>query len=268
MELEKLLQSWLKAVRDHDFTGADGLYTQIVSRAPLYQGIHYPMGVWYKELGFNDKAFAAFQRALRSDPQIRADTYYYLGNVTRNQNKFNDAAAFYQKALEVDPDFFEAHYNLGKVYEMLGKNDKALKHFQKALQLNPDDADTYVNLGVGFSNAGLKEKALEMYERALALDPQSYLVYSNMGVEYAELGDFRKAISFHKKALELNSFYGDAWYNLGCTFALAGDYSNALSSLEKAFKLDEENIKYAENDPELGELRQTRDYRRLLKTDG
>ncbi|MFZ5942715.1 MAG: tetratricopeptide repeat protein [Bacillota bacterium] len=265
MKQKEIYQSWLKAVKTHDFEETERLYAEILREFPDLSGVHYPMGVWYKEKNLNQKAYDALIRALKTDPDIMADTYYYLGNVLRNMGDYKEAVFYYTKSLEKDPEFFEAQYNLGKVYSMMGENNRALEEYKKALKLNKQDLDTYVNIGVEFSNLGLHQEALEMYQLALAIDPHSSLVYSNIGVEYALLGQYEQAINYHKNAIKLNSFYGDAWYNLGCSYALNNNQVDAIKALEKAFKIDKENIFYAKNDPELESIRSTPEFKKLIE---
>lgn len=265
LKSEILYSAWLEAVNNHDFQVAEELYEKLIKLNPNTPGINFPMGVWYKEKGLWDKAKAAFMRALDTDPEIYADTYYYLGNVVREQKDYSLAATYYQKSLKVNPEFFEVRYNLGKIYALQGQSKKALLHFRKAQELNPLDLDTNINIGVELSNQGYREEALEAYRKALEIDPYSYLVHSNIGVEYTLLKDFKNAIDYHKKALALNFFYADGWYNLACTYARANDLENSCKALERSIRLDAENIEYAKKDPELENIRNTLHFQDLVK---
>ncbi|KJS84376.1 MAG: hypothetical protein JM58_11060 [Peptococcaceae bacterium BICA1-8] len=263
--VSKLYQDWLNAVDKHDFKKAKRLYMKLLDEAPLTEGINFPMGVWYKEKGLFEEAEAAFKRALCTDPEIIADCYHCLGNVSREQGDYGQAIAFYRESLKIEPNFFEAQYNLGKIYAILGQTKAALQEFTKALKLSPEDVETLINIGVELSNQGRRKEALASYEKALGLDPESYLVYSNVGVEFTALGEYDKAILYHKKALALNSFYADGWYNLACTYSRANDFKNSLKALERSVRLDASNIEYAIDDPELDNIRETAGYRNIIE---
>lgn len=61
-----------------------------------------------------DKAIQAYQRAL----QINAETpnaHYHLGLIYKERGEFTRAAAFFQRALEVDPSDRDARYWLDKL---------------------------------------------------------------------------------------------------------------------------------------------------------
>jgi len=49
-----------------------------------------------------------------------------------------DAVEQFQKAIEINPGYFQAHYNLGLAYQGLRKFDFARREFQAALELQPD----------------------------------------------------------------------------------------------------------------------------------
>ena len=51
------------------------------------------------------------------------------------RGQVDEAIAHYRKALEINPDYVEAHYNLGNALAGRGQVDEAIAHFQKALDL-------------------------------------------------------------------------------------------------------------------------------------
>ena len=58
----------------------------------------------------------------------------------------DEAIAHFQKALQINPDYADAHNNLGSALLRKGKVDEAITHYQKALQINPDFAEAQKNL--------------------------------------------------------------------------------------------------------------------------
>ena len=49
-----------------------------------------------------------------------------LESALQKQGKLNEAAASYEQALRLKPDFAEAHHNLGDVLRLQGKLDEAV----------------------------------------------------------------------------------------------------------------------------------------------
>ena len=56
------------------------------------------------------------------------------------RGQVDEAIAHYRKALEIRPDFAEAHYNLGTPWPRRGQVDEAIAHYRKALEIKPDKA--------------------------------------------------------------------------------------------------------------------------------
>ncbi len=55
--------------------------------------------------------------------------------------------ACYHRAVELKPDFAEAHNNLGNVLKDQGKLAEAEACYRRALELKPDVAEVHNNLG-------------------------------------------------------------------------------------------------------------------------
>ena len=52
--------------------------------------------------------------------------------------RVQEAIGHWEQAVQIKPDFVEAHYNLGIALEQTGKAREAVKHFEQALQIRPD----------------------------------------------------------------------------------------------------------------------------------
>ena len=74
----------------------------------------------------------------------------------------DEAITHYQKALQIKPDYAEAHINLGNALLKKGGVDEAISHYQKALQINPDYAEAHINLGNALIKKGSVDEAITM----------------------------------------------------------------------------------------------------------
>ena len=97
--------------------------------------------------------------------------HYNLAIVLRAQDKLKEAAASYERAILLKPDYVNAHNNLGNVLKLLGNRDKARTCFEQALHHKPDNADTHYNLGVLCSDSANSSEAARHLRRCLDLDP-------------------------------------------------------------------------------------------------
>ena len=62
--------------------------------------------------------------------------------------RINDAMASYRRALEIAPDYPEAHFAMGNLLHALGRGGDALASLDRALALRPDYAQAHSNRGI------------------------------------------------------------------------------------------------------------------------
>src|SRR5258708_886089 len=100
----------------------------------------------------------------------------------RNIDAINTRGAFYMRrgeprlaldlftrAVEIQPDFAEAHNNRGVVLQELKRWDEALQSFERAVALRPAYADALYNRGLVLLQLRRWAEALQSFERALTI---------------------------------------------------------------------------------------------------
>ena len=75
-------------------------------------------------------------------------TPYYLAASDYMEGNFDRAIAYLNDALEIDPDYFDAHYLLGASFVESGKPISAQGAFEKCGELKPEDGRTQLNLAI------------------------------------------------------------------------------------------------------------------------
>ena len=81
----------------------------------------------------------------------------------------NDAKAYYQKAIDINPAYGDAHYNLALILRHLGRMDEAIAHYRKALEINPNRLETINNLAVAYILNNQATDAIPLLQKALSL---------------------------------------------------------------------------------------------------
>ena len=56
-------------------------------------------------------------------------------------NNLQDAQNYYQRVLEIDPNYAQAHNNLGAIFATLGENQKSISCYEKIIKINPNHMD-------------------------------------------------------------------------------------------------------------------------------
>ncbi len=115
-----------------------------------------------------DEAIAHYRKALEIKPDY-VEAHNNLGNALAGRGEVDEAIAHYRKALEIKPDYAEAHNNLGTALAGRGEVDEAIAHFRKALEIKPDYAEAHYNLGRALAGRGRLDEAIAHFQKALAL---------------------------------------------------------------------------------------------------
>jgi tetratricopeptide (TPR) repeat protein len=166
------------------------------------------LGNALSQTGSVDEAIAHFQKAMQINPDY-ADAHYNLGVARFRTGRVDDAIAQYQKALQINPDFAQAHNNLGNALFQKGRVNDAIAHYQQALQINPDFAEAQNNLAWVLATgpqASLRNgnRAVELAERANQLTQDGNPVFlGTLAAAYAEAGRFPEAVKTAQRALQL-----------------------------------------------------------------
>ena len=75
---------------------------------------------------------------------------YKMGVKYGRAKLFRQAAESFEKAVQLDPDFADAHFGLGHAYFDLGRWQESIQSLEQGLRLNPKDEQAYTMLGEAY----------------------------------------------------------------------------------------------------------------------
>lgn len=120
------------------------------------------------------------------------------GAAQHQQGDYKLAAEAYQEAIQLRPDYVEAHYNLGLVHTELGDHSRAVEQYQMAIRLDANKAKFHFSLGKAHNRLNQHRKAIEAYQIGLRLDDDAKARY-NLGTSYLLLGDRKAALEQYER---------------------------------------------------------------------
>ena len=94
-------------------------------------------GVILKELGKLQEADVSTRKAIEISPNF-AEAHLNLGNILNDLGKLQEAEVSTRKAIELKPDYAEAHSNLGNILRELGKLKEAEVSTVNAIEIKQD----------------------------------------------------------------------------------------------------------------------------------
>jgi O-antigen ligase len=130
---------------------------------------------------------------------------------------WDDALAWYNRAIAADPTFPVPYARIGDIYstqsfwrkeparqaERQQLARQAIDAYQKSLKLNPRQPEVVTYLAKAYRLAGEPDKAVQAYQRAISLCPTSADVYRELGLFYREQGDEKNALAAFEKSRDL-----------------------------------------------------------------
>ncbi|MGY3087153.1 tetratricopeptide (TPR) repeat protein [Hymenobacter sp. UYAg731] len=179
-----------------DYAGAKASYNQLL-------GMNYKSVTLYSRLlqmakQQNDNAEAAkvVQQALAAYPTNKAFMLEDL-NMSLASGKGEDALGKINKSIIADPGNSNLYAVRGSMYDQQKKTELAVADYKKAVELEPNNFDAQFNLGVYNYN-----KAADAYTKASKMDLKTYQAsgkkFETEGKKY-----FEASVPYFEKALQL-----------------------------------------------------------------
>src|SRR6478752_167918 len=179
--------------------------------------------------------------ATRNEPPIGAATasraptpreFFDLGLAFNALKQHQKALESFDLAIQLQPDFFEAHSNRGAMLAALGRHEDAIESYRKALTIRPDFADAHCNLASALTQLRRYDEALASLDRALALQPNHADTHNNRGQVLRELERYDEALASYDRALALRPKHVMAHCNAAALRLLTGDFERGWSHYE------------------------------------
>lgn len=175
-----------------------------------------------KTLRIPDEAQSEFQKGLRD---LKGE-------------EFQKAAAHFEKAVKIYPDFYQAHNNLGVAFIRLNRLNEAEDQFARAVEIVPDNVTDLKNLAyLRMAQKHFKE-AIEPLVKAISLDSSDAKAEMYLGEAYLMTQNQPGAKDHYLKAALLNPSLSFAEYRLGYIFLQEEQYEEALKHFEMFLKLN------------------------------
>jgi tetratricopeptide (TPR) repeat protein len=182
-------------------------------------------------------AIGHYKVALQLDPR-NADALYRLGRLLARSRDFAAAEASFREAIQVRPDWAEAHYNLGLALIAASPTSpdwtEATPEFSAALKLRPAYVEAANMLAVSQIETGQFAGALQVAKAALALDSRSAELHFNYGRALESTGQAEEAGAEYAAALKIRADYPEAESSLANLCFERHDYASAAQHFEAA----------------------------------
>src|SRR5208282_3341365 len=130
---------------------------------------------------------------------------YSLGTKAYEE-KDSAALPYFQRAIQLDPNFAMGYNVLGNEYSNLGELGRAREYYTKAFQLR-ELASEREKLRIAahyyLEVTGELDKSAQTYQEEIESYPRLSAAYGNLGDVYSEQGQYEKATEFARQSMRL-----------------------------------------------------------------
>ncbi|QIR35571.1 tetratricopeptide repeat protein [Tolypothrix sp. PCC 7910] len=176
-----------------------------------------------------------------------ATELYKQGNTLYDLQRYQDALAVYDKAVDIRPGYPQGWYGKGKTLAELKQYKEALAAYDKAIQILPDYVEAWSARGLALANLQRYQEAIASFDKALQLEGNSPNIWNAKGEALSSLKQYDNAIKAYDRAIELQKSYEIAWENKGLALHNLKRYDDAITAYDKALELKPDDASFHYN---------------------
>jgi TolB-like protein/Flp pilus assembly protein TadD len=190
------------------------------------------------------KARFARARPVNTD----AEDLYLQGMFRLNANDYKGAIDYFQKAIDADPNYAQAHAALASCYGRMGEGGdvayaeaflKQKNEASKAIELDDSLPEGHAELANAAMNLNWDwDTAAREFSRAQEINPSSASVHERYAVYLERIGKLPDAMAEVERGVELDPISARSFRNAGFTYYFSRQYDQALSMIRRAHALN------------------------------
>ncbi len=181
------------------------------------------------------------EEIVESGEGVYADVHHLLGLASHLVGYPERAIECFDRALAVNPNYYEAHIHRGIVLNELGRSEEGQGAFASADETQNEERDglpgpqadklanLHAELGDAYAEAGANDKAVEQYRAALRLGPTFHDHRYRLARMLLQLGRSLEAREELETLVAARPDAEDARATLGLAYYVSGDLETAAT---------------------------------------
>jgi tetratricopeptide (TPR) repeat protein len=223
---------------------------------PLFAG-YYEQGTRYYVFKKYDKAREMFLKAVEASDD--GNSYYFLGEIEKNEGNFEKALEYYRSAVEgrIQRKYLDlAYWNIiillehrgdyeemvgtcRELYERLGDagaKTKVESLINKSMWTEVEEARRHYQRGMDLKGRNRGDEAQSAFRDALTADSSFLAPRFEMGLYEFRMGNAGEALHHLQEVARRIPYYGEVHLLLGDMYLQKGHYREALIHLDKGLQ--------------------------------
>lgn len=187
-----------------------------------------------------------YREALKLDSCF-ADGWNNLGTIQYQQNKLEEAADSYTRAIACSTGYVAAHFNRSNVYIALKKYTLALQDLDHLSKVKPDTLVLLLSKGIVYTGLHQYDQAEEVFVQALKANPDDVDVLVNLGIVNYYQHELDTAEIILLKAMKLKADEANIYNALSLIEMDRENFTAAHEWIDKALSLKPKDPYYLNN---------------------
>ena len=191
----------------------------------------------------NEAAREAILPLISDTENYLANQYAWLAGAFLQENRYEEAKKFADKAILINPCDYNALNIRGACYAQEGNRENAEIDFQKAIKIAPNFSAPFVNKGKILLDSKNYREAILMFDQAIEKFDKKSTAIRMKGDCYKHLNEYQQAITAYNRAIEINEKDADAWKGLGDIYGSQGKFDLSINAYTKAIESNPDYIR-------------------------
>lgn len=185
------------------------------------------------------------QTAAAMPDKPTSNPFFEAALALHKQEKDEEAAQAYKRALLEDPNHAPTWRNLGSVIRKLGHYEAGVACLKRALELAPNSPETLTNLGNALTDMDDLDQALAAHAKAVALMPANFTMRKNYAVALRKFGKLKEALKELEQVFTIRPDDEKTRWEYAIICLHLGLYKQGWDALEVRWKLGLKDRDYA-----------------------
>ncbi len=171
--------------------------------------------------------------------------YFYRAENLFKTGFYTEAILIYQKAIEIDPLYYDAYYGMGWSYECLGMHEQSIPIFQKLISMDKSNHKGYRSLAHVYSFIHRYSEATSILEKLIKLEPNNNMAYIQLADACISEGKYIQAEEILKKNIAHDARNDKARGRLGLMYMnqskhdLVAQYYKEANDIRESYYIQE-----------------------------
>ena len=182
------------------------------------------------------------EESIKKAIQLWDDEPHWYALAAEMTPDYSRAIEYYQKAIELEPEYGGHFLALGKRHLHAKQALPALKSLEKAISINPDHVDAWIQRALAKRALHKYSEALDSINQAIALAPEHKEARKTAATLSFENGNYRVSEKHLVSLLGQNPHDTDLMALFARTLTAQKQYEQAFRVIDKAISLEEDSM--------------------------